>query len=52
MKHNYKCDICGKKAKYNTQDQNIIYEIDNNGDFIEIDSSFNGDNEFFCENHY
>lgn len=51
LNHNYKCQVCGKPAKYNIQETYITYKITDNGDFKEIEQNCNGDNDFFCEEH-
>jgi len=48
----YKCDKCGKKAKYNLQTRWHLYEItgeDENEDFKEMETWDGDDNEFLCK---
>ena len=49
VKHDYKCDVCGKPATYNLQTQWHKYAIDADGDFYERDSWEGGENEFLCD---
>jgi len=49
IKHGYKCDICGKPAKYNVQEQIHKYEIDEKGNFVEVDVWEGNENRFLCE---
>jgi hypothetical protein len=52
IKHNLKCDVCGKPATINLQNQWHEYEIDKNGEFKES-SNWEGDcNEFYCDECY
>ncbi len=51
VSHDYKCDICGKPATYNVQDQWHSYHITDDGDFEEAGSREGGTNEFYCEEH-
>lgn len=50
--NDYKCDECNKPAKYNVQQTWITYTIDDDGNFTEKDREANGDNNFYCEEHY
>jgi hypothetical protein len=47
--HDYKCDICGKKADYNVQSVYHRYRIEDNGNFEDEDEWEGEDNEFYCE---
>lgn len=53
INHDYKCDKCGKVAKYNLQgDGWCLWSIDEAGNFKEIKCwglGESGNNEFFCE---
>jgi hypothetical protein len=49
IKHDHKCDICGKPAKINRQEAYNTYAITPGGDFIFMDDDTRGGNEFFCK---
>ena len=46
IKHNYKCEHCGKPATITLEDNWIIYNITNNGEFCNR-SEFDGNNNYF-----
>jgi len=52
IKHDHKCDKCGKPATKNLQQIYIVYKITNNGDFKEENSWSSGDNNFYCDKCY
>ncbi|KKQ87433.1 MAG: hypothetical protein UT09_C0016G0001 [Parcubacteria group bacterium GW2011_GWF2_38_8] len=52
IKHDYKCDKCGKSATYNLQDYWHLYDIDKDGDFQEKNSWESNTNEFWCDSCY
>lgn len=52
VSHDYKCDVCGKKAVYNKQNWWHLYVIDNGGEFKEINDWDGDTNEFYCKECY
>ena len=50
--HNYNCSECNERAKYSIQDWWHCYEIDNGGDFNEINDWEGGENYLYCEKCY
>lgn len=50
--HDYICDNCDKKAKFNIQNDYHSYAILPDGNFNEI-NAWEGDvNNFFCQKHF
>ncbi|MHA1275338.1 MAG: hypothetical protein ACTSQS_18195 [Promethearchaeota archaeon] len=49
IKHDYKCDMCGKPAIINLQNYWHKYRIEKNGSFIEEGEWEGESNEFYCE---
>lgn len=52
IKHDYKCDSCGKPATINLQQTWHLYDITSKGDFKERDSWEGNNNEFYCDECY
>lgn len=48
IKHDIKCQECGNPAVYNIQSWYHKYQIDNCGDFKEIDDWEGNDSDFYC----
>lgn len=51
LQHDFKCDICGKPATYNTQDWNYKYAIDKDGNFIDVCDWEGSYSHFRCDKH-
>jgi len=49
INHDYTCDICNKKAKWNIQQTYHKYSISSSGDFQETDTWEGDINEFYCD---
>ncbi|MBW2968813.1 hypothetical protein KY314_01710 [Candidatus Woesearchaeota archaeon] len=49
IKHNHKCQRCGKPATWNLQNAWHLYQITPNGDFTESNSWEGDENNFFCD---
>ena len=49
LKHDYKCDKCGKPATYNVQRNWQTYTINNKGNFHLIEENEGDVNDFFCD---
>lgn len=49
IKHDYKCDVCGRPATQNIQNWWYSYTIDSDGDFYETGDWAGDTNEFFCD---
>jgi len=53
IKHDYKCQNCGKPATKNIQQVWKLYDIDKNGEFDEIKEwDGDGENTFVCDKCY
>jgi hypothetical protein len=55
IKHDYKCQECGKVATHNIQDGGQVhYAIKEDGEFKLLDSWAEGDenNDFYCDKCY
>lgn len=52
LNHNYTCDKCHKPATHSIQDLWHSYEIDSEGDFIDINYWEGSINEFYCQKHW
>jgi hypothetical protein len=51
VNHDYVCDVCGKPATVNIQNQWKKYSISNNGNTKKIDQWEGDVNEFYCDKH-
>ncbi len=49
IKHDHKCDKCGKPATQNIQNWWHVYTIDSDGNFDEVNDYAGDVNEFFCD---
>lgn len=49
INHEYLCDYCGKPATINLQNTWHKYDIDDEGEFDEINSWEGDTNEFYCD---
>ena len=47
----YKCDTCGKPAKYNVCSVNKSYEITKDDDFNELNEWDGDESDFYCAKH-
>lgn len=52
IKHDYKCDGCGKPAVYNLQRNWHLYDITPEGYFQSNDEWNDDENSFYCEECY
>ena len=50
--HDYTCDICGKPATLNLQNNWQLFDITSSGDFKEQDTWEGDSNEFYCDDCY
>ena len=48
-KHTIVCDTCGKKAKYNLQNEHHLYEVGEDGDYTFLSSWDSIFNSHYCE---
>lgn len=49
----FPCDECGKEATYNIQECRVLFKINKRShNFKQIDMDNNGDNKFYCEEHF
>ena len=49
LNHEYKCEVCGKPATINIQNQWHTYVIDKEGNFQETDTYEGDENHFYCD---
>lgn len=49
INHDYKCQICGKSATKSIGDSWHEFDIDKNGNFIEVNDWAGDTYEFYCD---
>ena len=52
VKHDYKCQNCGKVATVNLQDTWTKYDISDEGEFEESDSWNGSESNLYCDDCY
>ena len=49
IKHDYKCEICGKVAVITMEDNWTTFRIDDSGEFYNKDEYGGNNNHFYCK---